>query len=187
MGSLNAQENAWIRMVQDKATSIPPKELLPYLENNFKLDVPESKSAYLLRSDGAFAPKTSNPEHYNSYKNVGRAVDNFNFHRKHSGLEVVKNADDLLAASLDFSAGDMLKYSPYEKFGLPDTTPEALTISKTKPGSSMLLLPNSILAKQKDIAEQMPLHEYLYYFLKHGTTPFAAGGMMLNNNKEEQQ
>lgn len=186
LGPLNAKENAYMRMVQDKATSIPPKELLQYLEKNFKLNVPDSKSAYLLRSDGLFAPKISNPEHYNSYLNVKSAADDFNFHRKYSGLDSMKSADDLYKMDDSYlSTKQMLKKGDFKLFGVPDKPPEVLTISKTKPGSSMILLPGDILAKQKDIAEQMPLHEYLYYFLKHGTTPFAVGGMMLNNDKTQ--
>lgn len=187
MGPRNAEDFAYRRMIQDKATSIPPKELLQHLEKNFKLDVPDSKSAYLIRNDGLFAPKGNNPEHYNSYKNANSVGHIYNFHRKYSGLEAVTSADDIYKLDDDFTTKMMLRSSEFKPFGVPDKSPEALTISKTKPGSSMLLIPGDILAKQKDIAEQMPLHEYLYYFLKHGTTPFAAGGMMLNNNKEEQQ
>ncbi len=34
---------------------------------------------------------------------------------------------------------------------------------------------------------RMPLWEYVQYFLKHGVTPFALGGMMINNSKENKQ
>lgn len=205
-GPVTQAKIAHRQRVYDKAFSIPPRELIRALEQHndagvFPPWVPAGQM-YLTRAEFPFAPKKEHPEHYNSYSTPTDFLNQFNDYVKllNEHPQYLDSPETyvqkLKEGQQHFLGQDARTVNVYNAYATPHPLYDSNrifpkdaveTIALTKPGVNPLVTPHSVLVKQKNIEHKMPLWEYVQYFLKHGVTPFALGGMMVNNSKENKQ